>query len=414
MRNLFDQYTQPENRLTHALVSTLDRDRRLLRPFLRWAGAQGVPHTRDLYITEQQVPGNPVSGRDEERGLPDGCVYSDDGWALIMEAKVQAGSVVDQLRRHIGTARRHGFDKPYVLLLSVDDAPHGMSRYGRHRKWCDLYSWFASRAHKSPLARMLTTYMETFESQMIALKYSIRGTITMFDGLRFDAKNPFTYREGKRLIRLLGDELQRRDDLARIGIDKKAPRRPAITGSSASYVWDILPHKAAQGTKNFTSFPHFTISLHQEHAEAAITVPNNVRGDFRTRLANTGEKEFMNLLASIERRLRPVLRRAKGSKPLLRALQRHYRSQRSLPETDARIDADLRTMLPGSRGEPKFQPEWGRAVFDVVTHKRSNVQLQLVVQFPYTSPRIRGRTAVDLFAGAWKAMSPIADFVLDY
>jgi signal transduction histidine kinase/ligand-binding sensor domain-containing protein len=36
MRNIFDQYHQPENRLTHALLSSLDLDRRLLRDCLRW------------------------------------------------------------------------------------------------------------------------------------------------------------------------------------------------------------------------------------------------------------------------------------------------------------------------------------------------------------------------------------------
>jgi hypothetical protein len=36
MRNLFDQYNQPENRLSHALAVCLSEDRRLLTRFLRW------------------------------------------------------------------------------------------------------------------------------------------------------------------------------------------------------------------------------------------------------------------------------------------------------------------------------------------------------------------------------------------
>lgn len=35
MRNLFDQYSQPENRLTHALMTALHEDRGLLALFLR-------------------------------------------------------------------------------------------------------------------------------------------------------------------------------------------------------------------------------------------------------------------------------------------------------------------------------------------------------------------------------------------
>ena len=34
MRNIFDQYAQPENRVTHALMTALDEDRVLLGLFL--------------------------------------------------------------------------------------------------------------------------------------------------------------------------------------------------------------------------------------------------------------------------------------------------------------------------------------------------------------------------------------------
>jgi len=295
VRNLFDQYLQPENRLTHALVCTLDADRALLQPFLGWAGTIDIPPARQLRITEQQVPGDLVSGDEEEgRGLPDACVFNDKGWALVVEAKVQAGISPDQLRRHIATAQRYGFEKPFVLLIAVDDPPSLMPDRALHRAWRDVYSWFRDRADTSVWARRFTTYMETFESRMIALNYSIRGTLTMFDGLRFDEDNPYTYREGKRLIRLLGDELQKRKDLHKIGVDPRGARRSAITGRSGTAVWDFLPLKAARGASTFTAFPHLTIALHQADAEAAITVPNGVRGGFRTKLREVGEGGFFD------------------------------------------------------------------------------------------------------------------------
>ena len=44
MRNVFDQYSQPENRLTHALMTALHEDRGLLALFLREiAGARLQP-----------------------------------------------------------------------------------------------------------------------------------------------------------------------------------------------------------------------------------------------------------------------------------------------------------------------------------------------------------------------------------
>ena len=52
MRNVFDQYDQPENKLTHALFSTLDREQSYLRPFLHHLGVSDVPSSESLRITE--------------------------------------------------------------------------------------------------------------------------------------------------------------------------------------------------------------------------------------------------------------------------------------------------------------------------------------------------------------------------
>ncbi|MCH8344673.1 MAG: hypothetical protein IH983_11875 [Planctomycetes bacterium] len=414
MRNIFDQYMQPENRLTHALVCTLNGDRSLVRPFLRWAGSRDVPPPSQLRITEQQVPGETVSGDEGEgSGLPDACVFADDGWLLLVEAKVQAGISLGQLRRHIATAKRHGFDKPYLLLLSVDDPPRQLPERTAHRAWRDVYAWFRKRADSSHWARTFTDYMETFESQMIAENYSIRGTLTMFDGLRFDADNPYTYREGKRLIRLLGDELQKRKDLRRIGVDPKGERRSAITGRAGAGVWDFLPLKVGQGSGNFTAFPHLTMALGQTRAGAAITVPNGVRGGFRTKLKVVGEEGFLALLRDIEKRIRPVLRRSKGSTAMIYALQRHYRSQRSAAKTDARLEADLRTIIPGKRRKAKYQPQWVSAIYHVMSQKRSNIQLGVEVHLSYDCPVVRSARAIGLFATSWIAMSPLIDFVLE-
>ncbi|WP_144995895.1 hypothetical protein [Polystyrenella longa] len=55
MRNIFDQYQQPENRMTHALATVLQLEPSLLRPFLTWLGVDEVPRAKSLRITQQQV-----------------------------------------------------------------------------------------------------------------------------------------------------------------------------------------------------------------------------------------------------------------------------------------------------------------------------------------------------------------------
>ena len=68
MRNLFDQYNQPENRLSHALAVCLHEDRTLLRGFLRWTGVKPPVRATQLLITEQSLPGDaPESEEQAER-----------------------------------------------------------------------------------------------------------------------------------------------------------------------------------------------------------------------------------------------------------------------------------------------------------------------------------------------------------
>lgn len=414
MRNIFDQYSQPENRLTHALVCTLNADRSLIRPFLRWAGAKQIPKLKELRITQQQVPGEMIPGDEEDSsGLPDACIFTDDGWVMLIEAKVQAGIVRSQIDRHFATAKRYGFESPYLVLLSVDRSSSArLPKQTSHRFWRDLYCWLRERSRTSHWARTLAEYMEAFESRMIADNYSIRGTLTMFDGLRFDSDNPYTYREGKRLIRLLGDELRKRKDLQRIGMDPKGAGRPAITGQDSTRVWDVLPLKVARGHP-FFKFPHLTMAIARDWTSVSITVPNAVRGGLRSKLRKRGEDSFFQLLQDVERRLRPLVARSKGARPLFRAMQRHYRSQRSEATVDAKLEADIRTVVSGRRKAPKYQPEWGRSVYEVITHKQSNIQLQLNLELSYACPIVRSQRAVDLFAEGWIAMSPIIDFILE-
>ena len=98
VRNVFDQYSQPENRLTHALACCLHEDDVLARELVRWLTARPTPEG-DLHIVEQSLPGQPSADDDGARdSLPDAWIYSDDGWSLLLESKVQAPIDVDQLR----------------------------------------------------------------------------------------------------------------------------------------------------------------------------------------------------------------------------------------------------------------------------------------------------------------------------
>ncbi len=118
MRNVFDQYSQPENRLTHSLVSALAEDKRLLRHFVRWVTGSAPP--KNLLIDEQSLPGDPEipESESEKRGLPDAWIHDDESWSLLIESKVSSPLKNDQLKRHLRTAERRGYGD--IQLLAID------------------------------------------------------------------------------------------------------------------------------------------------------------------------------------------------------------------------------------------------------------------------------------------------------
>ena len=158
MRNVFDQYDQPENRLTHALMITLANDKKLIRPFLKLVGVKRIPALNKIQLGLQCVPGQEVdSNKDGKEGLPDGCFFDQDSWAVVIEAKVQAGISVNQLKRHRKTSGRYGYEQPYVVLLSIDK-PKLLPDWATHLEWKNLYSWFSKRTAYSSWARHFVEY----------------------------------------------------------------------------------------------------------------------------------------------------------------------------------------------------------------------------------------------------------------
>lgn len=122
MRNVFDQYHQPENRLTHALLCSLDADRRLLQDFLRFIVPEVHPVGR-IHVLQQSLPGEPqdTPGADveEQRGLPDGWIHDDHVWSLLIESKVAATPDVEQVARHLRVAVGRRFEHVSLLWLTV-------------------------------------------------------------------------------------------------------------------------------------------------------------------------------------------------------------------------------------------------------------------------------------------------------
>ena len=225
MRNVFDQYSQPENRLTHALVSSLAADRRLLRRFVRWVTNSSGKIPRDLEIVEQRLPGEVEAGDEEEDeverlGLPDAWIHDGEpgrsSWRARSKRPLKRASL-------IGTAAQpnDGRFSDINLIAFVPQRPPGPApNKVRIIEWTELYAWMRGE-EASEWARRLTDYMEVLEKQKLAYEeYLKEGTITVFTGISFGQDNPYNYHEAKRLLRLALGALRARRDLRRdLGMD---------------------------------------------------------------------------------------------------------------------------------------------------------------------------------------------------
>jgi hypothetical protein len=420
MRNLFDQFQQPENRLTLALMCSLHEDPKMLKKFVHWAIGEAAP-AGTLSVVEQSLPGEDEGDELtdlQRRGLPDGWVYSDSGWALLIESKIECRLESDQIRRHLYTARRRGFTQLHMLAL-VTDLPKGPLNVELHtRRWTELYTWLKSELRDSVWANKLSEYMEILEVKLVAEEYLKTGTLTVFTGVPFGTESPYNYLEAKRVLRLAMEELRLREDLDRaFGIDRNVAGRAAITGKDSGSVWDYLRLLKASEAKTFTEFPHLTLGVHREFMHAIVTIPNGIRSDFRRKLLGNGFDAFIGVFSEVLEKFRESLGTVAGAVPWVELVQRRYPSQRSEPFVDALLEFDLRTAFPTRNSVekvPKPQPQWLKSVYDALNDRNANLQLAVGVRFPYDRCMATSKPEIlDHIACAWIACLPLIDTILD-
>jgi hypothetical protein len=413
LRNIFDQYSHPENRLTHALATVLHQDRAVLRSFVRTFGPRDHPKASALKIIEQSLPGRPEPGEPLSRGLPDALLYSEEGWALAIESKISDTLSASQLRRHSRTVERCGFDNVAGIAITVRP-PRFTDQGWRMISWKDVYCWAQAQKSGSQWAAMLVDYFNIAEARMANDGYLKEGTITEFSGIAFD---PYTYLEGKRILRLLRQKLRDNEPFIAEMRLAAGPGRSAITDQER--LWDFISFiPADHSDPAFQEFPHCTVGIGPVDAEAMITFPHRMPPALRKLLHGESFDEFTTRLETASTALGRALKGLKAYRPMIRVMQRRYKTQRSTPMMDGRIEFDLRATFGDDNphfGPPiRRQPQWARAAYELLANKRSNIQFQIGVEFYY--PRLdelAHKDADRYFVAAFKALRPFAAPVID-
>jgi hypothetical protein len=415
MRNIFDQYDEPENKLTHALACCLREDRGLLRSFVKWMPCTPPPSRKALEVVEQTLPGTDEGheGESQRLGLPDMWIHDHDNWSLIIENKVKSGVNAGQLRRHSKTASRRGFENHSIVVISPQEPSPRKLPGASHVTWPEVYVWLSQQHRNSEWARRLVDYMESLEARMITDGYLDKGSLTTFSGIRFTPESPWNYGEAKRLLRLAMQKLREDKRLHRLHMDASRPGRTAITGSDGKSVWDFLPLKLSGRAGDFNQSPHLTLGIRQDAVVVLIIFPDKMRNEYRANLRRQGQTHFCEEVSEVAANLDRVLEKADGAQPWMEVVQRRFKHRRGAPTTDARLEYDLRTAANAQskrRGEGpqvKLQPQWLEAAFSAFAHKQSNLQLAVGARFPIACPAFRTPNALDYFSGTWLACEPL-------
>lgn len=411
MRNLFDQYTQPENRLTHALVSSIAQDQYLLREFIKWTTGHNIAKKETIHIIEQSLPDQMEESEDEatRKGLPDACIYTDNGWVLIIESKVASKVSKNQLDRHINTLTSRGFTDIQLLVINTDNNAAKLPKHSFIKTWSEIYEWGYKHIQKSIWAKQFTGYFEVAEVKMIKDEYLKEGTLTRFTGIHFDNENPYSYPEAKRLLKLLMGELKTNKKLIKeMGIDPNSEGRGAITGQKRTLVWDYISISGTKGVEDFTKYPHITVGIHNTETDIAVTIPNSVKRDIFNNIFKRDSSLFNKIILETLKNMLSVIRNEPGAKPFMRISQSHFPSRSGGSINDAMLEFDLRTALNGGgNSQVKQQQQWINVAFEVMNNKKSNLQLQVGVDFSYDRCKmLKSSRAINLFSESIIAMKP--------
>jgi hypothetical protein len=278
------------------------------------------------------------------------------------------------------------------------------------RRWSEVYQWLMRERHRSLWAHIAAEYLEVAETRGVAEEYLKEGTLTVFSGIPFTAEDPYTYPQAKRSLGLLFDELRRDRRLQRqLGADPDSKGRGAITGRAGQAVWDFVSLKSAP--KAFTQYPHLTIGIQNVRFEAYVTIPNGVRAGLRNNILGASYDDFEHLILNVARPLSVALRKYPGATPMIVVVQRRYLTQRSRAIVDGVLRFDPITALSGgrrTRGRPKYQPQWLRVVYDLLTNRRSNLQFQIGADFPYDHcPVVATPQVKEAAVAVWLACKPL-------
>ena len=377
---LFDQYSNNENRLTHALLHTIGGSERILRLFLKKViGLKGKMGVLEVEVSTQKRPfSHEDTDPDKVDSVPDAWIITPDSkLGIVVEVKDVKNNVrFGQLRSHI--KRLEGYDARYLLVITPDSKEPVKIPDIRQSEnadchvvwisWNDIYrvfkKWRDTNFQSMPKEQfILNSMLEYLEH---------RREVLGFQGIFFN--KGFDVDQAKIILKTEMDEVS---DTVQELFPALTSRRPAVTTAlSKSSVWDCFGK-----SKGFTNDIHITFSLHEDYHDISLTVPHNASQRWKQLKSvfqkPSGEQKIISLMETLRNKV-PNL--------FLEYHQRHFLFRKKGVK-DAFLEFNIDTFgLPFSKRKSNVKefPIWYEVFKSAVVKKsKINAQVAFKIRFYY-------------------------------
>lgn len=383
LRNIFDQYSQLENRVTHALAHALVSERFLARDFLQWA--TGHHSVGDPLIVVQDRKGGGDS-------IPDMTLRDTAGYLCVVENKLRPDTVTtEQLTSHSERVRPVDQQGGSILVITPDSAePSKVQEVrltGVDVYWCTwqaVYEWIMAKASHRPgavLPRSFCQYLRQAEGELQAEGVDVM--LTAFDGISFEGGK----RKDDQVRSLLNHIRKHIESSSTIhqwfpGLNPELGRKQLVYWTSIGLV---QPAGAIERGDAFNKHPHLTIGFEDDQFSAFIVLPNAALLEYKHRAMRADSEEWRRVLIGIVQAVHE-LAAAETPVPFMKIMQRHWQKRRSPPITDGQVEFSLDTLATPTKLDSgvKDNIAWVEIVPSLIqTFKHANIEVQIGFHYPY-------------------------------
>ena len=380
---LYDQYSNDENRLTHALIHTIGSSPLLFSRFLR--NIIGISYNLSggiFEISTQKVPyAHGDNNQEKVESIPDAWIINEQkGIGIAIEVKdIKNNISIGQLTKH--ASQIQGYKKQYLLVITPDlkrpikiDVLKRKEQKKLNVVWCswdEIYRWL-SKLQQSKLSKLKK---EEFLLKSMQEYLDRRREVLGFQGIKFD--KGFDVNEAKVI---LNAEMEELEQFVKKTFKDLVRRRPAITTFSLESVWDCF------GVEDgFTKDLHLTFGIKETYHDIAIVVPNASRKPW---------KKLKNIFSSPEKEkdLFFILEDLRKQVPHLyiEFIQRHFIA-RKIGIRDGFMEFNIDTIdriFKNKKTKAKEFPIWYPAIKSAVLNKsKINGQIMFKARFYYTDTK---------------------------